>query len=664
MRPSNTQVMAHVGESEVDFRMGIDQAAMAHIMNVLTDLYSDPMLAVIREYSTNGIDSNIEAGNLDPILVTLPTALAPQFMIQDHGLGLSIDEIRDVYAMYGNSTKRESNLVTGMLGLGCKSGLTYALQFTVNTVKNGLRTVATVTKDDKGVGTIKVLETQPTDARNGVTITIPVKSADVLAFREKADNFYQYWKPGTVLVDGSEPTSLYDDSAADTSVWIGRDIRITKATGRTNSVVVMGNVPYPFDMSSPGASYGDRFPHQVIAWVEMASLDFTPSREALMDTDHTLATLSRLRTKIRENFHEALKDKVAAEASNWESLKVWQTWRWDLNPARGTTAEERNKGNIELPPDSSVWQYDDYNEKASRIKEWLTYHTIQDESRTIITGYERRSLIPSARFRLKQILAKQKAEGYGKTLFLIPEGVDLDIIDGRPNIITWQDVLDTTDEPPAAVKGAAVKKEDVLYTVVTNGVMTQSSGKVVAPGQKIVYAPVQQVPYDDDENRWNRRIGLQKRSKAYPEAVFVSISEGQIEKFKRLHPGTVDFDSYVKSEAAAAVKALTEADKQIHHINQETPTSNLIDALRTHGKTVKRSIIRKVVALEPSPAVDRCVTLNVAIPEPKKDLNRTILEAYPLIGAACNDYTDLDGAALDDLIWYIDTKRQSRSSNQ
>src|SRR5262245_34262870 len=95
-------------------RMGIDTSALQHIISVLTDLYSDPELAVIREYSTNALDAHRDAGNPLPIEVTLPTPLAPLFKVRDYGDGLDAEDIRNIYSRYGTSTKRDSNDVVGM----------------------------------------------------------------------------------------------------------------------------------------------------------------------------------------------------------------------------------------------------------------------------------------------------------------------------------------------------------------------------------------------------------------------------------------------------------------------------------------------------------------------------------------------------------------------
>ena len=105
------------------YSFGIKQSGISHIFNVLRNqLYSDKVLAVIREYSTNAVDAHIEVGKKDtPIKVTLPNPLSLDFKVRDFGRGLTEREIGEIYAMYGESTKRGTNEQIGQLGLGCKS---------------------------------------------------------------------------------------------------------------------------------------------------------------------------------------------------------------------------------------------------------------------------------------------------------------------------------------------------------------------------------------------------------------------------------------------------------------------------------------------------------------------------------------------------------------
>jgi hypothetical protein len=121
MKLNESPVEIERGGSMIESAFGISEKDSVHIVNILRDkLYSNKILAVVREYSTNAQDAHAEAGKKDvPIRVTLPGPLDPTFRVRDFGPGLSEEDIRTVYALYGASTKRNSNEVVGQLGLGC-----------------------------------------------------------------------------------------------------------------------------------------------------------------------------------------------------------------------------------------------------------------------------------------------------------------------------------------------------------------------------------------------------------------------------------------------------------------------------------------------------------------------------------------------------------------
>jgi hypothetical protein len=263
---------------------------MVHIMGIMTDLYSDQQLAVIREYSTNALDAHVEAGVVDPIEVTLPTPLSPFIKIRDYGFGLDRDDIAEIYSKYGASTKRESNDVVGMLGLGCKSALTYTDQFTVSSIKNGVKTEVAVSRDADGAGSMTVIDQYPTDERQGTEIIVPAKRDNNFAY--KADEFFKYWKKGTVLIDGEQP-KFVDERDDVRSFWIADDLLITDE--RNEDVVVMGNVAYPF----PSDHYTYKR-YSVTAFVPIGTVNFTPSREALMTNTKTNETIEAIRERVEK----------------------------------------------------------------------------------------------------------------------------------------------------------------------------------------------------------------------------------------------------------------------------------------------------------------------------------------------------------------------------
>ena len=137
-------------------------------------LYSNPVLAVVRELLTNAYDSQVAAGNADKeIDVIFPTALDTEFSIRDYGTGLSKEDVMTLYTTFFDSTKSNSNDFTGGFGLGSKTPFSYTSSFTVTSFFNGTKYVFLATKKD-GYPSILPLTEEPTDEPNGLFIRIPV----------------------------------------------------------------------------------------------------------------------------------------------------------------------------------------------------------------------------------------------------------------------------------------------------------------------------------------------------------------------------------------------------------------------------------------------------------------------------------------------------------
>ena len=113
---------------------------IAFIVDMFADkVYSHKERAIIRELSCNAHASHIMAGNTDvPFQVHLPTQLEPFFSIRDFGTGLSDNEIRNIFAGIGISTKRDSNEMIGCFGIGSLSPYSMTDSFTVKSYKDGM----------------------------------------------------------------------------------------------------------------------------------------------------------------------------------------------------------------------------------------------------------------------------------------------------------------------------------------------------------------------------------------------------------------------------------------------------------------------------------------------------------------------------------------------
>lgn len=308
-----------------DSTMTLDQDGLVHLMSVLTNLYSDKHLAVLREYSTNARDAHVAAGREDdPILVTLPTSLNPTLVISDHGTGLSREELLGIYSRYGASSKRETNLQVGSFGLGSKSAFTISGQFIVTARRNGQQVSAVFAMNASGIGTVNILAEHDTTEANGVTVSIPV--AEPSKMQAAAAKFFRAWQPGTVLVDGQTPDNFYSDPEA---LWLSEDILYTRKGGIT---VVMGSVAYPLPSSAvqevrrrtsaSWPTYGEASPGLLIE-VPIGAVDITPSRESIRDTERSLQAVSAVLRKLPD----ALRGKLSAISAKDEITRVFASRR-------------------------------------------------------------------------------------------------------------------------------------------------------------------------------------------------------------------------------------------------------------------------------------------------------------------------------------------------
>lgn len=342
MIPSKNEVAvqgALPGESR---RMNIAAGAEAHIMAQIIALYSDPERATLRELATNAIDSHVMAGNTSPIEVQTPSPLSPFLKIRDFGLGLTVDEIFNLFGSIGASSKRGTNEATGMLGFGSKSPLAYTNQFTMTAIKDGVRATVSISRDEDGVGNLTVVDTSTTDAPNGVELTVPAKIGN--SMETKALTLFKFWKPGTVLLNGRDPSGLGDDA-----MWVTNDIAMLKHDryGDEQSVVVMGNVPYPApalaaDQLGLRTNYQERY--SIVAYLPIGSLDFAPSREALKDTQKTRAALESVKPRFEAGLQKAIQKEIDQAASKQLALKAFLRWEQLISgrtrgrPGSGTAA--------------------------------------------------------------------------------------------------------------------------------------------------------------------------------------------------------------------------------------------------------------------------------------------------------------------------------------
>ena len=118
MRPAaapSTLVVTPQNSSLATMTSRVDPEGARRMMEMMINLYADQRLAVVREYISNAVDATRVAGRTDPVMVTTPTLLEPNFIVTDRGVGMSTAEVEATFLAFAASTKRDSNELVGGL---------------------------------------------------------------------------------------------------------------------------------------------------------------------------------------------------------------------------------------------------------------------------------------------------------------------------------------------------------------------------------------------------------------------------------------------------------------------------------------------------------------------------------------------------------------------
>lgn len=236
------------GESSESIGMSLDMDSAQILMQMLSkNLYSDAIGSTIRECVSNALDSHRRiSDNTTPIIVGFKTNEQGnyEFTVEDFGIGLDDDDVKNIISKYGKSTKRDSNNELGMMGLGFKSPLAYSSSFYFIARKNGVERKYMM-YEGEDVNTIDLLYEQNTTEKNGVKIIIPVQYYDRNDFTLKMKEQLCYFE------------NVYFDTEFvknDFVIFRGNDFQYSQLCRDSNLHVCLDNVYYPIDFSKIGIS--------------------------------------------------------------------------------------------------------------------------------------------------------------------------------------------------------------------------------------------------------------------------------------------------------------------------------------------------------------------------------------------------------------------------
>lgn len=312
---ASTNVIEKSGQFE-ESKFSIEASSKAFF--ILSDgLYSNKILAVVRELSTNAYDSHVEAGKVDTAFdVHIPTQLDPTFSIRDYGTSMDHADCMQLYTTYFRSTRNNSNDAVGCLGLGSKAPFAYSDSFTVEAYLNGIRRLYTAYKDESGNPVFSLMDESHTSEVNGIKVSINVSAYDVTRFQHEANKVYEYFKVKPNFT-GYKPTFRSIDKVLAGSNWYFDD-------NNSDNVIIMGQIAYPIDVRQLTASSDNsherhrkfiEYSSGLKIFVKIGDVDITPSRESLSYSRDTKNNILNIVENILEEISVKIEEQIASQTS-------------------------------------------------------------------------------------------------------------------------------------------------------------------------------------------------------------------------------------------------------------------------------------------------------------------------------------------------------------
>ncbi len=292
-------------------------------------LYSDKILAIVRELSCNAYDAHVSAGKKDiPFEIKLPNDIDPTFYVKDFGIGLSHEDVFSLYTTYFDSTKDNSNDFVGMLGLGSKSPFSYVSNFIVESRINGVVSFYSCFKNEKGLPAIALLSTSDTTEENGLTVKLTANRADFTKFETAAKTALTYFDPYPIVLgrqDTFKPPKI-------THSMVGSNWKLRSSDiGYRGLRIIQGFVSYPVDVSVIRQQELSTIAIALLeasidCYVNIGDVDIAASRETLSYTPATIRNLVTIIEQLAIDMHKNLQQQFDQCPSEWAAGVLFDTF--------------------------------------------------------------------------------------------------------------------------------------------------------------------------------------------------------------------------------------------------------------------------------------------------------------------------------------------------
>ncbi len=282
-------------------------------------LYSDPILAICREYSCNARDSHRENNTPDKeIHIHLPNNLEPYYKVKDFGVGISPDRIENVFIRYGVSTKREDNIQVGSFGLGAKCAFSLTDSFSIITNYNGIQYNYNCIIDETKVGKLMLASESKTKENNSTEIIIPVLPKDFNNFIIATEKACRHWDVKPIIKGG---TIKWQETS---KVLEGKNWAIISSNDYYRAALaVIDGVEYPLNIDSLRTYASSKLIESVrgniILYFNTGDLSLSANREQIYLDEKTKRFISSRLKEIENDILQKVNLKLDTFTNLWDA---------------------------------------------------------------------------------------------------------------------------------------------------------------------------------------------------------------------------------------------------------------------------------------------------------------------------------------------------------
>lgn len=330
-----------------EFGIGNDVVLMKIVRE---KIYSNPAKTVCQEIMSNARDAHREVGKDSvPIEVILPNEYEPYYTVRDFGPGINPKRMKEVYLLYGNSTKRSDDSQTGGFGLGAKTPFALVDNFSIVTttpeeiyIENGVTYHNCLVKrnyiavlNESGRGEVNLISQEKSEGPQGTDIVIPIEHHKFHDFNEYTEEVGRYWGVRPIVRGRSD--FKFEDYTYDVQ---GEDWKLSFKTDYTITAVLDG-IPYKVNTKNLKVDFDLIKRYTTVLYFKCGELKVIANREDLDYNPKTIQMLSEKLLKIKEVFIKSLQDKVGACSTLWDA-------HVKLNELNDQGLEEAKWGNFNL----------------------------------------------------------------------------------------------------------------------------------------------------------------------------------------------------------------------------------------------------------------------------------------------------------------------------